>query len=376
MANKNFYDILGVSKTADEEEIKSVYRKLAKQYHPDLHPGDQQCAAKFKEINEAYQTLSDQKKRSAYDAEQAGGFGGFGGFGGGSGGSYEGFGGFGDDIMNIFNMFTGGGKSYQEERRGEDINVRVTLSFSEAAKGAAKTINFTKKEKCIYCGGTGAKDGKAFHKCNKCGGTGKMQQVSESRFGRTVNVRVCDNCSGTGKIIQDKCAACGGTGSTKQTKSITVDLPAGIDNGTVLRMRGEGDAAPTAGAPSGDLLINVTVTPHKLLKRKGLDLFVEVPINFYTATAGGKIDVPGIDGIITHQIPEGTQSGQMFLIRGKGIKSRQGSGDLYITVIVEIPKGLSNKQKDILKDFASSTESRQTPKAKQYSETLENIFKE
>ncbi len=375
MANKNFYDILGVSKTASEEEIKTAYRKLAKQYHPDLNPGDEASAARFKAVNEAYQTLSDSKKRSSYDAEQAGGFGGFGGFGGGGGG-YEGFGGFGEDIMNIFNMFTGGGgRGFREERRGDDITVRVTLSFYEAAKGASRTLNFAKREQCVYCAGTGAKDGKAFHTCKKCKGSGKIQQVVESRFGRTVNVRACDECSGAGKIVDEKCTACSGAGSTRQQKSINVDIPAGIDNGSVLRMRGEGDAAESAGAPSGDLLISITVTPHKLLKRKGNDLFVEVPVSVFVAAAGGKIEVPGLDGIITHQIPEATQSGQMFFLRGKGIKSRQGTGDLYITVTVEIPKGLTSRQRDALKKFGESIEPRQSPKTRQYTDAMEQLYK-
>ena len=372
MATENFYDRLGVGKTATEDEIKSAYRKLAKQYHPDYNPGDEAAADKFKGINEAYQTLSDKKKRAAYDAEQAGGFGGFGGFGGGG---FEGFGGFGDDIMNIFNMFTGGGgRTYQEDRRGEDVSVRVNLTFAEAAKGVKKAVTFNKREKCIYCGGTGAKDGKAFHKCTKCGGSGKVQQVAESRFGRTVNVRVCDGCGGTGRVIEDKCTACTGAGATRQAKTLNIDIPAGIDNGNVLRMRGEGDAAKGADAPAGDLNIAVTVAPHKLLKRKGLDLFIEVPVSLYTAAAGGKIDVPGIDGAITHTVPEGTQSGQMFLIRGKGIRAGRDSGDLYVTVTVEIPKSLSGKQKDALKSFVSGTADRQNPKQKQYQDALRASF--
>lgn len=371
MADKNFYEILGVDKKASEDEIKSAYRKLAKQYHPDLHPGDAAAAAKFKDVNEAYQTLSDSKKRAAYDAEQEGGFGGFGGFGNGG----AGFGGFGDDIMNIFNMFTGGGRSHQEERKGKDITVNVTLSFTEACKGTSREIPLTKSEQCIYCGGTGAKDGREFTTCSKCGGTGKQQYVSESMFGRTVNVRACPDCGGTGKIIKEKCTVCNGRGYTKQSKKLKVDFPAGVDNGNVLRVRGEGDACSNPHGTPGDLLINITVTPHKLIKRKGLDLFTEVPVSIYLAATGGKINVPGVDGLITYTIPEGTQSGQVFFIRGKGIKSRQGTGDMYLTVTVEIPKSLNSKQKDLLKELAKSYDMKQTPKVKQFTDNIDNIYR-
>ncbi len=369
MADKNFYEILGVDKKASEDEIKSAYRKLAKQYHPDLHPGDAAAAAKFKDVNEAYQTLSDSKKRAAYDAEQEGGFAGFGGFGGG------GFGGFGDDIMNIFNMFTGGGRTRQEERKGKDITVNVTISFAEACKGVSREIPLNKSEQCIYCGGTGAKDGREFTTCSKCGGSGKQQYVSESMFGRTVNVRPCPDCGGTGKIIKEKCTVCGGKGYTKQSKKLKVDIPAGVDNGNVLRVRGEGDACTNPHGTPGDLLINIAVTPHKLIKRKGLDLFTEVPVSIYLAATGGKINVPGIDGLITYTIPEGTQSGQVFFIRGKGIKSRQGTGDMYLTVTVEIPKSLNSKQKDLLKELAKSYDTKQTPKVKQFAESIDNIYR-
>ena len=378
MATKNYYEILGVSKTATEDEIKTAYRKLAKQYHPDLHPNDPAAAAKFKDVNEAYETLSDAKKRAAYDAEREGGFGGFGGFGGGGGGFGSAFSGFdfGDDLMNIFNMFGGGGaRAQRQQQKGSDIQISLTLSFTEAVKGVTREITVNREESCIYCNGTGAKDGKAYTTCQKCKGQGQYQVVRESGFGRTVNIKRCEACGGTGRIITEKCSACGGKGSTRQQKTIKVDIPAGIDSNNVLRVRGEGNACPTPNGQPGDLLINITVTPHKLIKRKGNDLFTEVPISLYMAVTGGKIEVPGVDGIISYAIPEGTQSGQMFFIRGKGVRSRQGTGDLYVTVQVEIPKSLSGRQKDQLKDFCRSLEDKNLPKARQFRALLEDVYK-
>ena len=248
MATKNYYEILGVSKTATEDEIKTAYRKLAKQYHPDLHPNDPAAAAKFKDVNEAYETLSDAKKRAAYDAEREGGFGGFGGFGGGGGGFGSAFSGFdfGDDLMNIFNMFGGGGaRAQRQQQKGSDIQISLTLSFTEAVKGVTREITVNREESCIYCNGTGAKDGKAYTTCQKCKGQGQYQVVRESGFGRTVNIKRCEACGGTGRIITEKCSACGGKGSTRQQKTIKVDIPAGIDSNNVLRVRGEGHACPT-----------------------------------------------------------------------------------------------------------------------------------
>ena len=397
MADKNFYEILGVDKKASEDEIKSAYRKLAKQYHPDLHPGDAAAAAKFKDVNEAYQTLSDSKKRAAYDAEQEGGFGGFGGFNG----SGAGFGGFGDDIMNIFNMFTGGGRTHQEERKGKDITVNATLSFAEACKGTSREIPLNKSEQCIYCGGTGAKDGREFTTCSKCGGTGKQQYVSESMFGRTVNVRACPDCGGRGfvirqqrtpfgvmqtqqpcsrcggkgKLVKDPCKSCHGSGKTATKKTLEVSIPKGIDDDQSFALRGMGDAGANGG-PSGDVIVMVTVRPDPLFQRDGYDVWVTVPITYSQAVLGDNITVPSIDGKVEYTVPEGTQSGTTFRLRGKGIQylNGRGRGDMYVKCEVEIPKKLNKIQRDALKKFEGTLKEDNYEKRKGFFKRLKDMF--
>lgn len=373
MEKQNFYEVLGVEKTATADEIKSSYRKLAKKYHPDLNPNNDAAAQKFKEVNEAYETLSDEGKRAQYDAELEGRFAGF----GGSGFDFSG-GGFGDDIINnIFNMFTGGGarQGASAQTRGKDISMNLVLTFEEAVKGTKKDISFNKNEACSSCKGTGAKDGKAFDKCPKCKGTGKIQYVSQSLFSQTINVRPCDACGGTGKIIKEKCPDCGGKGFNRKPKNLKVDIPAGVDNDNIVRVRGEGDACPNGAGPNGDLLLNIAVRPHKLLKRKGNDLFCEITVSMMQAVTGGKVEIPYIDGTISQTLPEGVQSGYVLYIRGKGVRSRGVTGDMYVTVSVETPKSLSSSQKEALRKFYAELGDKNTPKTKAFEQSMNEVYR-
>lgn len=374
MATKNYYDILGVSKTATEDEIKAAYRKLAKQYHPDLNKNNKEAAEKFKEVNQANEILSDKGKREQYDAELEGrSFGGNFGGGGFSAGGFD----FGEDIMNIFNMFGGGGarQSAYQKNAGADIDARITISFAEACKGTSKEINITKNEQCAYCNGNGSKEGKHFEKCSKCNGLGKIQYVSDSIFARTTSIRDCNVCNGTGKIIKEKCTACAGKGLIRKNKILKIEIPAGVDNGNTVRYRGDGDAPRVPGGEHGDLLVHVSVTPHKFLKRKGADLYSEVPVSMYTAMVGGNVDIPSLDGLISAKIPEGTQTGYVIYTKGKGVKVRNGAGDLYTTVLVETPKNLTNEQKELMRKLYMEITEKQTPRQKTYNADLESFYK-
>lgn len=370
--NKNHYETLGVSKTASADEIKSAYRKLVKQYHPDLHPNDPACAEKFKEINEAHEVLSDDKKRKQYDfeLEHPGMGGGFGGQG------FEGFGGFSDIFSDIFSGF-GGGSSRRSrgpvKTKGEDITVEVKLSFLDAAKGCRKEISYTRKSPCTDCKGTGAKDGTAYQTCPKCGGTGEIQFTQRAGFFTQVSVKPCDECHGTGKKITEPCQTCKGKGSIKTTTTVTLDIPAGADTGSYMKKAGYGEASPNGG-PSGDLIIVFTVEPSKLFRRKQFDLYVDLPISYKTACLGGKVEVPLIDETMTYTIPEGTQSGKVFYVRGKGIRSSWGTGDLYIVVNVEVPTKLSKEQKKAIEKFDNEVEIKQYQKIRDYSDNMQSGY--
>lgn len=371
---KSYYEILGVDKNASADEIKSAYRSLAKKYHPDLHPGDEEAANKFKEINEAYETLSNPEKKAAYDNPSPFGQGGFGGGQGGFDFSGSGF----DDIFDIFSNFTGGGRRQSKSsNQGSSIRISLNLSFMEACKGVKKEVKVTKKERCPDCHGTGAKDGTSYTTCSKCNGTGRVQYVSNTLFGRTVSYGTCPDCGGTGKKITEKCSTCRGAGLVSKNKTITLDIPAGVDDGNVLTVRGAGNESSVAGAPNGDLILEINVAPHKLLKRKSLDLFVELPVPFVTAAMGGTIEVPSLDGTFTQKIPEGTQSGTVLRIRNKGIKMKNGQqGDLYLNVVVEVPKNLSRSQKKLFESLDSDIERKQYSKFKDYMDKIADIAKE
>ena len=372
---KDYYEVLGVSKDATEDDIKKAYRTLVKKYHPDLHPNDKEAAEKFKEINEANEVLSDAKKRKEYDFQREhpnmGGFGGS-GFSGGFSGS--GFSGFEDIFGDIFGGFGGGSKSRaQTKTKGEDVTVELSLSFLDAAKGCRREVVYTRNEPCSKCKGTGAKNGTAYKTCEKCGGTGQVQYASSNGFFRSVSVRPCDECKGTGRKIIEPCDECKGKGYTKTNTKLTLDIPAGADTGSYIRKIGYGEASKNGG-PAGDLIVVMKVEPSKLFKRKNFDLYVEVPISVKTAITGGNITVPLIDDTMEYAIPEGTQSGKVFYVRGKGIKSSRGTGDLYIVVTVEIPTKLSRAQKAALEDFDKDFDVKQCPSMKTYKNNMEIMY--
>lgn len=376
---KNYYDILGVDKKATPEEIKSAYRKLAMKYHPDRNQGNAEAAEKFKEINEAHETLSDGQKRAAYDYELE--HPGMGGFGGAGFGGFGGAGGF-EDISDIFSSIFGGGFGGAGGARtarsavGEDIQREMTLSFMDAAKGCKKSVTYTRNEPCGNCNGTGAKNGTAFSTCGKCQGRGIVQQVQNTMFGRTIRQMPCPDCGGTGKIIKEKCPECKGKGAQRKETTVSFDIPAGVDTNSYIRKKGFGQAAPNGGTP-GDLIVVFRVEPHKLFTRERFDLKLDLPISYKTAVLGGTVKVPTIDDTFEFTIPEGTQSGTVFTLRGKGIKSaRSGTGNLIIRVIVEVPTKLSRDQKRDLERLDGDIELKQYDKMRRYSDNVEALYGE
>ena len=382
MAVKDYYKVLGVDKSASQDEIKSAYRKLAKQYHPDLHPGDEAAAEKFKEINEAYSVVGDADKRAKYDRgemdDQFGGGSGFNPFGGQGGFSASGF----DDL---FNMFTGGfgfgggsrgGRKAQQA--GSDVTVNVELTFMEAVLGCKKSIKFSRVEKCKTCGGTGAKDDSCVKTCDKCNGSGQVRQTYTTVFGQQTVIGQCDKCNGTGTIVTDTCKTCGGKGVSSVSRTIDVTIPAGVEDGTVLQLSGEGNAARGKNSVNGNLLLVVSVKPSKLFKRDGMDLFVTVPVTFQTAACGGEIEIPSPDAVFIHKLGEGTVNGDTLRFRGKGVKGRRGTlsaGDLYATIEVEVPKTLTKAQKKALEDFERDATARSYPKRKAYLDEVATLYK-
>ena len=360
MAEKrDYYEVLGVEKTASEDEIKSAYRKLAKKYHPDLNPGNAEAEAKFKEVNEAYGVLSDADKRAKYDqygtADPQAGFGGgfSGGFGGFGSGGFSG--GFEDIFENIFGGFTGSRRSNNAPEQGRDLRVDVELTFEEAAFGTKKEINLTREESCDECGGSGAAKGTTAEVCQACHGSGQVRTTQNTVFGSFSSTQQCTACHGTGRIIRTPCKKCGGKGRIRRARRISINVPAGIDNGQAITLRGEGEQGKRGGA-AGDLYVYFSVKPHKLFKRRGNDIYLEVAVSFANAALGAEITVPTLEDSIKYKIPEGTQPGTVFRIRGKGIKRLGGNdrGDMYITVGVEIPRRLSSKQKELLRAFDDS----------------------
>lgn len=364
MGNKDYYQILGVEKSASEDEIKSAYRRLAKKYHPDLNKTEE-AAAKFKEINEAYEVLGDSKKRANYDQFGSadgnpfgqGGAGGFGDFFGGGGG------GFSDIFSDIFSAFGGGGNGARVQERGADINIAMNLTFEEACFGCEKNITIGKVEKCSSCNGTGAKNGKEFTTCTECRGTGRVRFSQNTMFGTTIREAGCPKCNATGKIIKEKCAECGGKGNKRVSKTITVKIPAGIDDGQTLRMRGEGNA-PSREGINGDLNIKMSVLPHKVLVRKGNDIYLDLYLPFTTTLLGGKIEIPTLKGPYTLSVPELTASGTVMRLKNKGVKAlnRDYYGDMLVTIKAEVPKSLDKATKSKIEELASNLGENQYPK--------------
>ena len=370
---KDYYSILGVDKNATQDDIKKAYRTKVKQCHPDLHPGDEKAAERFKELNEANEVLSDEKKRKNYDT-----FGdpngNMGGFGGGASG-FSGFGGFEDIFGDFFGNFGGRRSRAQTKTKGEDITLELSLSFLDAAKGCKREISYTRNQPCSSCKGTGAKSGTAYKTCDKCGGTGEVQYSSGGGFFRTVSVRPCDECNGTGKKIIESCLDCKGKGYVKTTTKLNIEIPAGADTGSYIRKIGFGEASRNGG-PSGDLIIVMRVEPSKIFTRKNFDLYVAVPISFKTAALGGKVKIPLIDETIEYSIPEGTQSGKIFFVKGKGIKTNRGTGDLYIEILVEVPARLSRAQRKALEEFEKETEIKQCPEMRAYKDKIQTMYGE
>ena len=355
---RDCYEVLGLQKGASDSEIKKAFYKLAKQYHPDANPGDKAAEERFKEVNEAYSVLSDSEKRARYDQfGWAGVDPSAGGGGGGFGGFAEGFD-MGDIFGDLFGgIFGGGGGSRRNAnapRRGEDVSVRLTLTFEEAAFGCKKEINYARVEACPTCSGSG---GTGVETCTKCGGRGQVTVQQRTPFGYMQSAQACDACRGKGKIIKDPCKDCRGTGRLKRNKVIEVNVPGGIDNGQRISLRGQGNAGANGGSP-GDLYVAVTVRPHEVFTRDGFDLLCDLPITFVEAALGAKVTVPTLEGQGELTIPEGTQSGTTFCIKGKGTQTLNGKGrgDLLVTVEVEVPKGLGKKQKDALAAFGQLCE--------------------
>ncbi|MCH3913752.1 MAG: molecular chaperone DnaJ [Acidaminococcaceae bacterium] len=392
MAEKrDYYDVLGVAKTATADELKKAYRKLARKYHPDLNKDNPEAAEKFKECNEAYSVLSDEQKRAAYDqyghaAFQNGGGGAGGGnpFGGGFGGFQGGFGGFGgggEGMDDIFNMFFGGqgGRSRAQKngpRAGADLRLDMELTFEEAAFGVEKNVRLNREETCERCNGSGAEPGTSAETCPDCHGTGEVRVTQSTMFGQMVNVQPCRKCHGTGKIITHPCKDCGGTGHMKKRSTITVKIPAGVDNGSRLRVAGKGEAG-TNGGPTGDLYVYLYVKPHKFFGRDGTTVTCEVPISIVQATLGAEIKVPTLYGEVIMKVPEGTQPGKVLRLKGKGIASlRDGTkGDQLVRLKVVVPTKLDEKQKDALRKFEIIGGDNINPEEKGFFDKVKNMFK-
>ncbi len=359
MAKADYYEVLGVNRNATDDEIKSAFRKLAKKYHPDLQTGDKaEAEAKFKEINEAYEVLSNKEKRAKYDQFGHAAF----DPASGAGGGYSqgtGFGDFSDIFDTVFGGFGGFGQSAQQNpnapSRGNDLKYNLTLTFEEAAFGCKKEILIPREENCETCGGTGAKPGTKPVKCSSCNGTGQVRVQQNTVFGAFTTVRTCDACHGTGKIIGEPCPDCRGKGRVRKTNRINVSVPAGIDNGQTLSMRGEGEPGKRGGL-AGDLYIVISVKPHKLFTRKGYDVYLDMNLPMTIATLGGEIQVPTLSGNVKYNIPEGTQTATTFRLKEQGINrlNSAGKGDMFVRVNVVIPKRLTEEQKELLVKLASS----------------------
>ena len=369
MAGKrDYYEVLGVNKDATDDELKKAYRKMAKKYHPDANPGNKEEAEKkFKEVNEAYETLSDAQKRRMYDQFGPDGPQGFNGSGfGGQNGYYSytgsGFDGFGDfgDLGDIFSSFFTGGFGKQSSRRdsgprkGADLNVHIEISFEESFLGVEKEIIITRNEKCQSCNGTGAKKGTNPIKCPTCNGTGQVRQVQNTILGQVQTTRTCSECHGTGEIIKEPCESCKGKGTVRKQPKVKIRIPAGIDDDQTVVLRGEGEPGKKGG-PNGDLFITVRIKNHSIYKRKGNNVICDIPVTITQATLGAELEIPMVDGTIEkYKIPEGTQTGTKFTIRNKGFKNINSTmqGDFIFTVIVQTPKRLTKEQRELLTKLA------------------------
>ena len=375
MAKRDYYEVLGVDKGADEATIKKAYRALAKKNHPDVNPGDKDAEERFKEINEAYQVLSNPQKRAQYDQF---GHDGPQGFGGGGYSDFSGFGGGFGGFEDIFSSFFGGGASSQRRNgpvRGDDLRYDLTISLDEACFGCEKEINLVRDEECPECKGTGAKPGSKVETCSTCQGTGQERVIQNTPFGRIQNVRTCSRCKGSGKIITEPCSKCHGRSKIRVSKRKTVKIPAGISDGQIVTVRGQGALGERGGQP-GDLLIVISVKRHKLFQRDGDNLYIEMPLTFTQAALGAELDVPTLKTPVKYKFPEGTQPGQVFCIKGEGVTHLRGNGrgDLYVSAVVEIPKKLTEKQKDLLRQFDGMVSGSQYEKKKSFFDRVKDAF--
>ena len=386
---KDYYEVLGVNKNSTDDEIKKAYRKLARKYHPDLNPDDPKVAEeKMKEINEAYSVLSDKDKRAQYDQFGHAAFSGGGGYGGGG---FDGnininindiFGGMGGGFGDIFEQFFGGGTTRSRTKkkagpeRGADRRYDLSITFEEAAFGKELKIKVPRLETCDECGGTGAQKGSTPDECPDCHGTGMRQTTTRTPFGVIANSRPCERCHGTGQIIKNPCKHCHGEGRINVEREVTVNIPQGVDDGQRLRVRGGGNAG-LRGGESGDLYVYISIKPHKIFTRRDNDVYCEIPISFVQAALGAKIEAPTIDGKVDLTIPEGTQSGRVFKIGGKGIPFLRGDGrgDEFVRIKVLTPQNLSSRQKKLLREFEDGgSDSTNNPEKKSFIDKLKDLF--
>ena len=388
MAEKrDFYEVLGVSKDASTDDIKKAYRKLARKYHPDLNKDNPEAAEKFKECSEAYSVLSDDQKRAQYDqfgmaAFENGGAGGAGGFGGFEGFGGFGAGGFGNGMEDIFDMFFGGAggrrgsQADKGPQRGSDLRFDLNLTFEEAAFGVEKEISLYRDETCEHCHGNCAEPGSKVETCPDCHGTGQIRVVQNTVLGQMQTVRPCPKCHGEGKIISDLCHECRGTGTVKKQKNLKVKVPAGVADGSRLRVANEGAAGPKGG-PNGDLYVYLFVKPHKFFERDGNDVYCEVPINIVQASLGAEVEVPTLDGKVVMKVPEGTQPGRVMRLRGKGIPHLRGTGrgDQLVRIKVVVPTKLTERQKAVLRNFADVAKDNINPEEKSFLNKIKDLFK-
>ncbi len=384
MAEKrDYYDILGIQKGAGEDEIKKAYKKAARENHPDLHPENrEECEEKMKDINEAYSVLSDPEKRQRYDQfghDAVGGADGMGGMGG-MGGFTGGYGDMSDILENLFGGIFGGGStsrasSANAPRRGKDINTGINISFMEACTGKTQEITIGHMEKCQACGGSGSEANTGTEVCPDCHGRGSIKVTQQTGFGTFSQSRPCPHCSGKGTIIKNPCQKCRGAGRVRVQKKVNLTVPAGIDDGQTLRVSGEGDCGINGG-PAGNLNVSVSVRPHPIFTREGYDVHCEIPITYAQAVLGDEITVPTIDGQVKFNISEGTQNGTRTRLKGKGIKhlQRDARGDQYVKLYIEVPKNLSKKQKELLKEFENSLNEKNYAKRKGFFDKLKDIF--
>ena len=377
---RDYYEVVGVDKNSSEDEIKKAYRKLAKKYHPDLNPGDETAEMKFKEVSEAYDVLSDKTKKARYDqfghASTDPNYGASGGY------NYYSENPFGADIDlgdifgSFFGGFGGGRSKYSNvSRRGTDVEITVNISFIEAAKGCRKKINYEKIETCRKCSGTGAKEGTSPKKCTTCNGLGQVVVNQRTPFGVMQTSRTCSSCGGSGKIIETPCTACAGNGRVRNKKEIEINIPAGIDSKQILNVSGQGNAGKN-GAESGDLHIYINVASHPVFERKDYDVWCDVPITFSQAALGADIVVPTIDGKVEYHVHEGTQNGDVFKLRGKGIPKLhgRGCGDQFVKVHIEVPRNLSASQKKALSEFENALTEKNYQKRRSFFDRLRNLF--